>query len=150
MTSVGGKMKLTRHGWARWWLWLWGVVAAALLVLVFLVPFRWWAVLAALGFGTLEGIGLARRDDAYPPLTQAIHEYVPRWFAFGAIYGFMGGAGAKWFGVRGPWRLALFAALLGWFTAHFDVTFDDDQKQQERVKYRRLASGAKRLLSRGS
>lgn len=139
-------MRLTSQGWARWWLWLWGIVAIALLVLVFLLPFRWWAIAAGLGFGTLEGIGLARPGDAYPPLTQVIHKYVPRWVAFTAIYGFMGAAGAVWFSVRKPWRLALFSALLGWLTTHFDVTFDDDKLEQERHKNERLRAGAKRLM----
>ncbi|MGH9204246.1 MAG: hypothetical protein ACRD2A_23710, partial [Vicinamibacterales bacterium] len=67
--------------WARWWLWLWGFVAVALLILVFLIPFRWWSVAAAVGFGTLEGIGLKKRADAYPPLTHVIHQFVPRWVA---------------------------------------------------------------------
>jgi hypothetical protein len=141
-------MRTTSQGWARWWLWLWGVVAVSLLVLVFLLPFRWWAIGAAVGFGTLEGIGLARTDDAYPPLTHVIRRYVPRSVAFTAIYGFMGGAGSVWFEIRRPWRLALFAALLGWFTTHFDVTFDDDTLVQERRKNERLRAGAKRLLLR--
>jgi hypothetical protein len=138
-------MRLTAHGWAQWWLWLWGIVAITLLALVFVIPFRWWAVAAGVGFGTLEGIGVVR-DDRYPPLTHVIHKYVPRWAAFTAIYGFMGGAGAVWFGVRKPWRLALFAALLGWLTTHFDVTFDDDKLRQERAKNQRLMAGAKRLV----
>jgi len=78
-----------------------------------------------------------------------IHKYVPRWLAFTAIYGFMGAAGAVWFDVRKPWRLALFAALLGWLTTHFDVTFDEDKLVQERDKNARLRSAAKRLFPFG-
>jgi hypothetical protein len=138
-------MRLTSQGWARWWLWLWGVVAVGLLVLVFLIPFRWWAVAAGVGFGVLEGVGL-RADDPYPPLTHVIHRYVPRSLAFTAIYGFMGGAAGVWFKIPRPWRVALFAALLGWLTTHFDVTFDEDTLQQERRKNQRLRAGAKRLM----
>src|SRR5215211_8323087 len=107
--------------WARWWLYLWGVVAVTLLVLVFFLPFGWWAGAAAVGFGTLEGIGLWRANDAYPPLTHVIRRYVPRWVAFTAIYGFAGGAGGVWLGFPYPGRSALLFALLGWLTSHFDV-----------------------------
>jgi hypothetical protein len=139
-------MRLTSQGWARWWLWLWGVVAVTLLVLVFLIPFRWWAIAAGVGFGVLEGIGLAHPDDAYPPLTHVIHRYVPRWLAFTAIYGFMGGAAGVWFRIHRPWRVALFAALLGWLTTHFDVTFDEDALREERKKNQGVRNAAKRLM----
>ena len=79
--------------WARWWLWLWAAVAVALIALFFVMPLKWWAVAALAGFGTMEGIGLIRPDDPYPPLTHVIRRYVPRWAAFTAIYGFAGGAG---------------------------------------------------------
>ena len=79
-------------GWARWWVWTWGMVAVALIVLVFLIPFRWWAVATLVGFGTMEAIGLLRPEDAYPPLTQVIKRYVPRSIAFTAIYAFTSAA----------------------------------------------------------
>jgi hypothetical protein len=110
--------------WARWWLWLWGVVAVGLIALAFLVPFKRWALAVVIGFGTMEAIGLIRRNDAYPPLTHVIRRYVPRWFAFTAIYGFVGAAGGVWLGFPHPVRLGLLFALLGWLTTHFDVTFD--------------------------
>src|SRR5438128_2516686 len=134
LTMEGGGMS---QRWARWWLWLWGTVAIGLLVAAFLVPFKWWAVAAAAGFGAMEGYGLAHPNDAYPPLTQVIRRYVPRWVAFSAIYGFTGAAGATWLKLPHPARLGLLFALLGWFTAHFDVTFDDDVLQEERAKLRR-------------
>jgi hypothetical protein len=124
--------------WARWWLYLWGVVAVALLVLVFFLPFGWWAGAAAVGFGTLEGIGLWRADDAYPPLTHVIRRYVPRWAAFTGIYAFTGAAGGTWLGLSRPERLAALFGLLGWFTTHFDVTFDEDLEKVERAKNDRL------------
>ena len=124
--------------WAGWWVWIWGVVAVALLVLVFLLPFRWWAVATLVGFGTMEAIGLLRPEDAYPPLTQVIKRYVPRSIAFTAIYGFTGAAGAVWIPLGHPARWALFFAVLGWLTTHFDVTFDDDTTRVERGKWRRI------------
>ena len=51
--------------WADWWLWSWGVVAVTLIVLVFtpLLSFKWWAVAAGIGFGTMEGLGLWHPRD---------------------------------------------------------------------------------------
>jgi len=40
------------------------------------------------------GFELINPNDAYPPLTQVIHRYVPQWAAFGAIYGITAAAGA--------------------------------------------------------
>jgi ABC-type Fe3+ transport system permease subunit len=134
--------------WARWWLWLWGAVAVGLIVLFFVVPLKWWAVAAFAGFGIMEGIGLIRPTDPYPPLTHIIRRYVPRWVAFTAIYGFAGGAGAVWLGFPHPGRLALLLALLGWLTSHFDVTFDQAREEQERAKNRRLLRGIRGLFSR--
>lgn len=127
--------------WARWWLYLWGVVAIGLLVALFFVPFRWWVIAAALGFGIMEGIGLARHGDPYPPLTYVIRAYVPRWVAFATIYAITGAGGAVWLGVRRPWRVAAVVALLGWLTSHFDVTYDEDLEAAEHLKNRRLLRG---------
>jgi hypothetical protein len=121
----------------RWWVWLWGAVAVALIVLVPFIPFKWWALLALIGFGTMEGIGLYV-GGRYPPLTGVIRRYVPRWVAFSLIYGITGGAGATWFRAPHPLRLAALVGLLGWFTAHFDVAFDDQKMAEERAKYRRI------------
>ena len=134
--------------WARWWLWLWGGVAVTLLVLTFFLPFRWWALAAATGFGTMEGVGLIKPDDPYPPLTHVIRRFVPRWIAFTAIYAFTGAAGSVWLRVSTPLRLGALFALLGWFTTHFDVAFDTTKSMEERVKYEMIAGVAKRAISR--
>jgi len=136
--GVTGTGRQAPAPWASWWIWLWGVVAIALIVLIFLIPFKWWALAALIGFGTMEGIGLVNPDDAYPPLTQVIRRYVPRWVAFTLIFGIWGGAGATWFHAPHPLRAGLLVGLLGWFNAHFDVTFDDRAIREEREKYRRL------------
>lgn len=132
--------------WARWWLWLWGVVALGLIALVFLVPFLWWALAALVGFGVMEGLGLVRPHDQYPPLTHVIGRYVPRWVAFTAIYGLTGAAAGVWLGFRRPERLAAMLALLGWLTTHFDVTFSETRTLEERAKYRRIFRGAARVF----
>lgn len=125
-------------------MWLWAVVAVGLIVLIFFLPFQNWALLALLGFGTMESIGLLRPNDAYPPLTHVIHRYVPRWIAFSLIFAVWGGAGATWFGAPHPLRAAAMVGLLGWFIAHFDVTFDEDAAAAERAKYSRLRQLARR------
>lgn len=130
--------------WARWWIYLWAAVAIGLIVLIFLVPFKWWTLAAALGFGAMEAVGLLRRMDPYPPLTHVIRNYVPRWIAFPAIYGFTGAAGAVWFGFSRPERLGALFALLGWFTTHFDVAFDRDREGHERAMNQRLVTAVMR------
>jgi hypothetical protein len=125
---------------------LWGVVALGLIALVFFLPVKWWALAAAGGFGVMEGIGLHNPNDPYPPLTHVIRQYVPRWAAFTAIYGFTGAAGGVWFRVSSPERLGALFALLGWFTTHFDVTFDKDKVIEERIKRQRIIAGVARVL----
>ena len=126
--------------WARWWLWLWGAVAVGLIVLALtpVLSFKWWAVAALIGFGSMEGYGLYRPNDPYPPLTQVIRRYVPRWAAFPAIYGITAAAGAVWLEFPQPARLGLLFALVGWLTTHFETTFDEKAVEEERDKLERL------------
>jgi hypothetical protein len=42
-------------------------------------PWIIWAILTAVGFAILEYRGLRRRDDDFPPLTQVIKHFIPRW-----------------------------------------------------------------------
>ena len=136
--------------WSRPWLWLWGLVALTLLAGIFLVSFFRWSIAAGVGFGTLETIGLLHPNDAYPPLTHAIRRYVPRDLAFLAIYGFTGAAGAVWLRLpEHPAKWAALLGLLGWFTTHFDVTFDEKKSQEEASKYRMLGRGAAQVLRIG-
>jgi hypothetical protein len=136
--------------WARWWIWLWGIVAVGLLISLRFFAFKWWAVAAGVGFGTMEGIGLVHDNDPYPPLTHVIRNYVPRWIAFSAIYAITGGAAAKWFHLRHAAGIAAVVGLLGWFNAHFDVVFDEPAKQQERAKYRRIYEHTIGRMRRGA
>jgi len=120
-----------------WWVRGWGIVAVGLIVSVAFVPFKWWALATLVGFGTMEGIGVFV-GGAYPPLTLVIRNFVPRSVAFAAIFAIAGGAGAKWFHAPHPVRVAALVGLIGWFTAHFDVQYDDQAKAEERAKYARL------------
>ena len=90
----------------------------------------------------MEGIGLAV-DGAYPPLTQVIARYIPRWLAFTLIFAIVGAAGANWYHVNHPIRIAALVGLLGWFIAHFDVTFDATTSAQEHAKYTRIAKSVR-------
>jgi hypothetical protein len=116
------------------------LVAITLIVLALtsVLSFKWFAVAALLTFGPMEGFGLIRPHDPYPPLTQVIRRYVPRWAAFPAIYGVTAAAGAVWLKFPNPARLGLLFALVGWLTTHFDTTFDDRAVQEERHKLERL------------
>jgi hypothetical protein len=122
--------------WKTWWIWLWGVVSVGLLVSVwFRAPFMAWSLAAVATFGVMEAIGLTHAQQGFPPLTQVIREFVPRWLAFSLIYASTGVAGATWFRFHERLELALLTGLLGWFTAHFDTTFDSQAVVQESTKY---------------
>jgi hypothetical protein len=119
-----------------WWCCLFGVVAVSLIVSVwFRVPFMRWSLIAVCTFGVMEAIGVAFLEQGYPPLTQIIVEYVPRWLAFIIIYFSTGVAGATWFHFRQRLALAALTGLLGWFTTHFDTAFDNRLMVRENVKY---------------
>lgn len=140
--NVPVRQRLTLVPYKTWWVWLWGAVALALIALLFILPFVWWALAALVLFGVMEGIGLAV-DGAYPPLTQVIARYIPRWLAFTLIFAIVGAAGANWYHVNHPIRIAALVGLLGWFIAHFDVTFDATTSAQEHAKYTRIAKSVR-------
>ena len=136
--------------WSRPWLIAWGVVAVGLLAVIPFTPFWWWAGFALVGFGGMEGYGLWRPHDAFPPLTQVIHRYVPRTIAFPLMFGIWGAALASWLHTARIWRFFLALAILGFITTHFDVTFDEDKIRQERQKRQRIRTAVTRLFKRSS
>jgi hypothetical protein len=109
--------------WSRWWVRGWGVMTLLLIALIFVLKWFIWVPLAAVGFGSMEAIGLRKNADALPPLTQVIAKYLPRWGAFLGIGAALGAAGA-WWGSGHVIRGALLGGLAGWLVAHFDATFD--------------------------
>jgi hypothetical protein len=95
----------------------------ALLVVLFFLPFRWWAIAALVGFGTMEGVGVFASHQAsgyYPPLTDVIHAYLPYWVAFPAIFALWAWACGYWFNWHHPLWVGVAFGLLGWFGAHFE------------------------------
>jgi hypothetical protein len=122
--------------WSTWWIVAWIAVAVVLVAGVFFaVPFWSWLPAAIVLFGGMEGYGLVHPDDPYPPLTDVIREYLPRWLAFLLIYAGVGFAAGTWLHYAHRYELALLGALLGWLTAHFDVIFDAAATQFENRKY---------------
>lgn len=109
--------------WNRWWLVMWVLVSAALIVSAFVVSFHQWAAAVVAGFGIPEAISLLKRDDAFPPLTHTIRHFLPSWLAFSFIYFLLGSVGATWLGFARPFRLGALFALLGWLTEHFSATY---------------------------
>lgn len=114
--------------WKRWWVTMWAVIFVGLMVSVFLLPFRDWAIAATFLFGVPELVGLYRKLDPYPPLTHVTRYYLPRWVTFTAIYGLVGACGAFWLGFQAPWRIGGIFALLGWLSSHFDITYDSSEE----------------------
>ena len=109
------------QGWKAWWIWLWVVVTLTLIALSLFIPFKYWALAALMGFGSMETIGLAIPNDAYPPLTHVIRTYIPREIALALMYGFTAAAAATWLKFARPGWLGLVFAFVGWLTTHFDV-----------------------------
>jgi hypothetical protein len=135
-TEVGHGPLHRVEPWKTWWVWLWGVVAVVLIVSVwFRTPFMIWSIATALVFGGMEAYALTHEEQGFPPLTQVIREYVPRWLAFTLVYGCAGMAAATWFRVGDRVGLAVLVGLVGWFTAHFDTAFDKAAVVQESDKY---------------
>ena len=114
----------TEYRWNRWFVRVWAGVAVTLLVLLRFLPFWKWFLVAAPSFGTMEGVGLRKMRDAFPPLTHVIRRYVPRWLAFTAIFGIWGATIAYWLSLPRPYVIGVATALLGWLNDHFDVTYD--------------------------
>ena len=107
----------------RWFVLMWGVISLTLLSLLFVLPFGEWAIAAAIGFGIPEAIGIWRKRDSMPPLTDVIRRYVPGWVTFPVIYGLIAAAGSVWFGFRHPPRMGALFAMLGWMSYHFTVRY---------------------------
>ena len=108
--------------WARWWVWMWALIAAALIVGAFVLPFRTWAWAVAIGFGIPEAIGVWSKGDRYPPLTFVTAWYLPRWFIV-SLVGFLAGSiGGTWFEFPRPWALGALLGLSFWGLDHFQVT----------------------------
>lgn len=116
--------------WKKWWIVLWAVIFVGLVVSVFLLPFREWAIAATVLFGIPELIGLLRKLDPYPPLTHVTRYYLPRWVTFTLIYALVGAVGAFWLGFAHPWKIGGVFALLGWLTSHFDITYDGSEENR--------------------
>lgn len=115
------------HPWNRIYLWIWFIVVAGLLASLAFTPFWLWFLIAAPTFGTMEGIGLWRMQDAFPPLTHVIRRHVPRWLAFTVIFGIWGTAIAYWLNLPRPYVIGVATAFLGWLNDHFDVTYDRER-----------------------
>jgi hypothetical protein len=113
---------------ATWWLWLWGVLAVGLIVAAFFIPFRWWLLPFAVGFGIPETIGnVWPHDGRYPPLTDVIRTFVPRTFCLAALGALLGAAASSWglFPRTPLWGVALFFGVVGWLTNHFIQRYDE-------------------------
>jgi hypothetical protein len=113
--------------WKQWWLLLWGVVVIGNLATLVVRVFPWWIwiVIAAPTFLSMEIFGTIKERAGYPPLTECIREYVPRWLAFALIYFFAGLGACDWFGFPSRFALAALVGLVGWLTQHFEVRFDE-------------------------
>ena len=76
-------------------------------------------------FPVPELVSIRRRDDRLPPLTHMIRGYIDDDFAFPSIYFLVGALGGRWFGfpVTRFVGLGFIAAILGWLTIHFTLSY---------------------------
>lgn len=127
VSSFLTKPKVNKKGYAAWFLYLWGVIMVALLVLLFFIPFTVWSILAVVFFGSMETVGVVTEkvmtDSPYPPLTQVLHTYLRDWMTLPAISAVAVAAGAKWHVGSHPWGLVVLAGLIGWLWIHFISTY---------------------------
>lgn len=109
--------------WKPWFLMLWGVVGVGMITLFFLgvLPVLTWTALAVGAFFIMETIGMLHSDDGYPPLTNAIGRFCPRWVTYTLLYFLIG-----WV-MFGDVRRAGLMGGLGWLTSHFDLTYDGER-----------------------
>lgn len=111
---------------SRPWLGLWAANTCILvgLLVVSVTPAVFLGAVFLLFF-IPEGIGLRRRGDDLPPLTYAIRRHMPRWVVDTMIFALGAWAAVTW-SQRPHWHLILVidAAIVGWLTNHFDVTYD--------------------------
>lgn len=115
---------------ARWsplWVALWVANTSVLTWLVPRLTMRLWLAWAVVLFLVPEFIGLARHHDALPPLTYVVRRYVPRWVPTSVTFGAAAWFAATWVPhAEHPGLVAVgIAAVAGWMTNHWDVTYDD-------------------------
>jgi len=105
-------------------LWVWNVIALAVLAPM-LKPGAWLAAFFVL-FLLPEMIGLRRHRDALPPLTYVVRRYVPRWVPTAATFAAGAWLAVLWLPMAAHPALVAVgdAAMVGWLTNHWDVTYD--------------------------
>lgn len=110
----------------RWWvlMWAFNVVVLVVLLASHAKPAVWLSVAAVLFF-LPEWLGLRVSNDQWPPLTQVVRKYVPRWMVYPAL-----GAAATWAIIHWwdrPHHVlisVIIVAVAFWMADHFDTTFD--------------------------
>lgn len=85
-------------------------IAPTAFIVLFLVP---------------ELVSIRRRNDRLPPLTHMIRGYIDDDLAFPCIYFLVGALGGRWFGfpISRFLGLGFIAAMLGWLTIHFTLSY---------------------------
>ncbi|HLE81828.1 MAG TPA: hypothetical protein VJA25_11100 [Dehalococcoidia bacterium] len=111
--------------WKRWWVALWTANTVALMSLIWMLPPKHWMVATTISFGLMEGIGLLKKQDAYPPLTFVMRRFLPRWLTHTALTAYWGAAVGVLLELPFPaWKLAVLTGILGWTQDHFDLVYE--------------------------
>lgn len=123
---------------AAWWLFLFGAVSIALIVLAFVIPFTWWIIAVFVAWIPMEMVGVLVNDPKYPPLTNIIRTYVPGWSALFILWGLAAAGGSVWnVSFHRPLAVALWFAGVGWLTYHFIQRYNEpvyDVKEKDEDK----------------
>jgi hypothetical protein len=117
--GFNSKPKNWNGAWVAWWF----LSVPTVVVLAFHLEFLPWVGVAVGGLMVPEVFSVLKRDDSLPPLTHTIRHFLPNWLAFPLIYGIVGSVGSHWLGFDRPFGVGVLAALLGWLTDHFTLTY---------------------------
>lgn len=105
--------------WSKYWVGMWVVIAAALLVAAPFMDFWAWWTAVFIAFGIPEFIGARVQNDAFPPLTHVIVKYVNPEISVPFMVGMAGGMGSYWLETGRPLERGLLFGFVGWVLVHF-------------------------------
>ncbi len=119
-------MKLKPY-WNPWWVTMWAMSVALLVVLGFLVPFTIWSPTMMLLLGVPEMLVSAKHRPSYPSVFTIIAAVIPKWIGLPLVYGFAAVYIAALLGQPNPEQAGLAVAVSKWFAIIVEKRFDESR-----------------------